>query len=91
MRARKRSGESGIECRGYGFAIVDSDQVDVLAESPIWQVRSCQCGAADEVDTVSDGRAEKCKHVGNEVVALYLLGGDAELCCHAFAFVDVHV
>src|SRR5882757_7757659 len=71
-------------------AAADGDEVDVLAQPPVREVSAGQGGAADEVDSVTEVAAEEGQQLGDEVVALDLLGGNAELCCYRFAFVRIH-
>jgi hypothetical protein len=73
-----------------GPAVVDGDQVDVLAEPAVREMRARKGGAADEVDSVTDVLAEKCQQIRDEMVALDLFGCDAKLLCDFGAFVSVH-
>jgi hypothetical protein len=80
--ARHCAGERGVECASDLLAAADGDEVDVLAEASVREVGPGEGGAADEVDSVTEVATEEGQEVGDEVVALDLFGGDAELCCY---------
>ena len=81
MRAIQCAGECRVARRRYRLAIVECDQVDVLAEPPLRLVRACQRGTADELDLVLNACTEEGEHVGDVVIPLDLIAGGAELCC----------
>lgn len=74
---RDGAGERGVELGGHLFATADRDEVDVLTQPSVGEVGAGQGGAADEVDPVAELTAEEREDVGDEVVALDLLGGYA--------------
>ena len=90
MRSRQCARQHGIQIACHGPAIVDRDEVDVLAEPAIRQVRTRQGGAPDELDPVLDVLTEECQQMRDEMVALDLFGCDAKLLCDFGAFVSVH-
>ncbi len=88
--ARDSAGEGGVELGGHLFAAADGDEVDVFTQPSVGEVGAGQGGAADEVDAVTELAAEEREDVGDEVVALDLFGGHAELRCDRVAFVRIH-
>ena len=74
----------------HGLAIVDGDEIDVLAKPAVRKMCTRQGGAPDELDPVAEAPAEKCQQMGDEMVALDLFGCDAKLLCDFGAFVNVH-
>lgn len=82
--------ERPIQIVRDSLAIIDGDQVDVLAEPAFGEMRARKSSAADEVDPITDVLAEKCQQMRDQMIALDLLGRDAKLLCDSGAFVSVH-
>ena len=90
MRPGQCTWQRHIQIGRDGLAIIDGDQVDVLAEPAVGEMCARKGRAADEVDPVTDVLAEKCQQMRDEMVALDLFGCDAKLLCDFGALVSVH-
>ena len=63
MRSGKCAWQRRVQIGRQGLAIVDGDEVDVLAEPAIRQVRPRQGGAPDELDPVAEVLTEECQQM----------------------------
>jgi hypothetical protein len=75
-------GEGGVDVlekyAGEVVAVVDRDQVDVLAQSFVEQVGPAECGPPEEDQVLTAVSAQRGKDVRDRVVPSHLSLGDAE-------------
>lgn len=90
VRARHCTWERGVDLGSQFGAVAESDQVDVLAETTVHEVRAGESGAADEVEPVRETVGQHREQMRDEVVAFHLFRRNPEPDCDNVAFVDVH-
>ena len=91
VAATQRRGQVLLE-RGRGVGPrPERDQIDVLAESTVWQERAGQRGAAEEHHLVAMRLTDRSEDVGDEVVSADLLDRNAELFRDCAGIVEVEL
>lgn len=59
VRTGECAGWGSIQLRCHGPAVADRGQVDVLAETSVWEMGPSERGATDEMDPVAEFTAQK--------------------------------